>query len=108
MAEQGNQVEETTVRNDLGFYARMLPKKETPVEAFGGVLNGLGAGLGIMAIFFWPLLFGALALTFGGASLIAIGDRSTQSSFGKGFAIAVLGWLIGMTVAVVRKSALTP
>ena len=108
MAEQGNHVEETTVRNDLGFYARMLPKKETPVEAFGGVLNGLGAGLGIMAIFFWPLLFGALALTFGGASLIAIGDRSTQSSFGKGFAIAVLGWLIGMTVAVLRKSALTP
>ena len=108
MAEQGIQVKETAVRQDLGFYARMLPKKETPVEAFGGVLNGLGAGLGIVAIFFWPLLFGALALTFGGASLIATGDRATQSSFGKGFAVAVLGWLIGMTLAVLRKSALSP
>ena len=108
MAERGNDVEQATVGDAPGFYARMLPKKEPGVEAFGGVLNGLGSGFGVIAIVFWPLLFGALALILGGASLITAGDRSTQARFAKGFAVAVLGWLIGMTLAVLNHSALSP
>ena len=33
----------------LGFYERMLPQRERPLDALGGILNGLGAGFGILA-----------------------------------------------------------
>ena len=33
------------VPQQLGFYERMLPQRERPMDALGGILNGLGAGL---------------------------------------------------------------
>ncbi len=30
------------VPEQLGFYERMLPQRERPIEALGGILNGLG------------------------------------------------------------------
>ena len=32
------------VPEQLGFYERMLPQRERPLDALGGILNGLGAG----------------------------------------------------------------
>ena len=42
----------------LGFYERMLPQRERPLDALGGILNGLGAGFGILALIWWPLFLG--------------------------------------------------
>ena len=36
------------VPEQLGFYERMLPQRERPMDALGGILNGLGAGFGII------------------------------------------------------------
>ena len=46
------------VPEQLGFYERMLPQREQPLDALGGILNGLGAGFGILALIWWPLFLG--------------------------------------------------
>ena len=92
----------------LGFYERMLPQRETPLDALGGILNGLGAGFGILALIWWPLFFGICGITLAGLSLVFARERATQSRFAVGFAIAVLGWLFGMMIAVPGHQILTP
>ena len=96
------------VPEQLGFYARMLPKREQPVDALGGILNGLGAGLGILALIWWPLLLGTAGVGLAGLSLVFARERGIQSRFAWGFAIAGLGWLIGMMLAVQGHKPLSP
>ncbi len=96
------------VPEQLGFYERMLPQRERPLDALGGILNGLGAGLGIMALLWWPLLLGTAGVGLAGLSLVFARERGTQSRFAWGFAIAGLGWLIGMMLAVQGHKPLSP
>jgi putative exporter of polyketide antibiotics len=96
------------VPQQVGFYERMLPERERPIEALGGLLNGMGAGLGIMALIWWPLLLGATGIGFGIISLVFARDRDVQSRFAIGFTIAALGWLFGMMIAVSGHSPLSP
>jgi hypothetical protein len=96
------------VPEQLGFYERMLPERERPMDALGGILNGLGAGFGILALIWWPLFLGGDGIALAALSLVFARERSTQSRFAWGFAIAVLGWLIGMTLGVSGHKPLTP
>jgi hypothetical protein len=96
------------VPEQLGFYERMLPERERPLDALGGILNGVGAGCGILAVIWWPLLLGTLGVGLAGMSLVFARDRGTQSRFAWGFAIAGLGWLIGMMLAVQGHKPLSP
>jgi hypothetical protein len=92
----------------LGFYERMLPQRERPIDAFGGLLNGLGAGFGILALIWWPLFLGIFGIGLSGVSLVFARERGIQSRFAWGFAIAAIGWLIGMMLAVTGKKQLGP
>ena len=92
----------------LGFYERMLPQRERPLDALGGILNGLGAGFGILALIWWPLFLGGTGIGLAGLSLVFARERATQSRFAWGFAIAVLGWLIGMSLGVIGNQQLSP
>ncbi|HEY3612741.1 MAG TPA: hypothetical protein VGK92_03505 [Gaiellales bacterium] len=96
------------VPQKVGFYERMLPERERPIDAFGGLLNGLGAGCGILALIWWPLFLGASGIGLGAVSLVFARERGIQSRFAWGFAIAVLGWLIGMALAVSGHKSLSP
>ena len=58
------------VPEQLGFYERMLPERERPLDALGGILNGLGAGCGILALIWWPLLLGTMGVGLAGLSLV--------------------------------------
>jgi hypothetical protein len=96
------------VPEQVGFYERMLPRRERPLDAFGGILNGAGAGLGIFALVWWPLLLGTAGVGLAGLSLVFARERGTQSRFAWGFAIAGLGWLLGMMLAVHGHKPLSP
>ena len=96
------------VPEQVGFYERMLPKREKPVDALGGILNGLGAGFGILALIWWPLFLGATGIGLAAFSLVFARERGIQSRFAWGFAIAVLGWLIGMAIGVSGHASLSP
>ncbi len=92
----------------LGFYERMLPPRERPLDALGGILNGLGAGFGILALIWWPLFLGGTGIGLAGLSLVFARERATQSRFAWGFAIASVGWLVGMMLGVIGDQQLSP
>jgi hypothetical protein len=96
------------VPEQVGFYERMLPPRERPLDALGGIFNGLGAGFGILALIWWPLFLGAMGIGLAGLSLVFARERGIQSRFAWGFAIAGLGWLIGMMLAVSGHKPLSP
>ena len=91
-----------------GFYERMLPQRERPLDALGGLLNGLGAGFGILALIWWPLFLGGTGIGLAGLSLVFARERATQSRFAWGFAIAGIGWLVGMMLGVIGDQQLSP
>jgi hypothetical protein len=93
---------------DTGYYARMLPPRDRPVEALGGVLNGLGAALGVAALFILPAFLGTLGVLLAGTSLAMTRSRASTRRFGIGFAIAVAGWLLGLIWATWRSKQLWP
>jgi hypothetical protein len=92
----------------VGFYERMLPKRETPLDALGGILNGLGVGFGILALIWWPFFFGIFGIGLAGLSLVFAREHQTQTRFAWGFVIAGMGWLIGMMLAVSGHQQLSP
>jgi hypothetical protein len=96
------------VPQKVGFYERMLPERERPIEALGGLFNGIGAGFGILALIWWPLLLGATGIGLGAISLVFARERAVQSRFAWGFTIAVVGWLIGMMIGVNGHQPLSP
>jgi hypothetical protein len=96
------------VPEQLGFYERMLPQRERPLDALGGILNGLGAGCGILALIWWPLFLGTSGIGLAGLSLVFARERGIQSRFAWGFVIATLGWLIGMMLGVYGHKPLSP
>jgi hypothetical protein len=96
------------VPQQLGFYERMLPQRERPLDAFGGLLNGIGVGAGILALYWWPLFLGATGIGLAGLSLVFARERGVQSRFAIGFVIAVLGWMFGMMLGVRAHAPLSP
>ena len=56
----------------------------------------------------WPLLLGTMGVGLAGMSLVFARERGIQSRFAWGFAIAGLGWLIGMMLAVQGHRPLSP
>jgi hypothetical protein len=89
-----------------GFYTRMLPPKERPIEALGGVLNGLGVAGGVLALFLWPVLLGTAGVVLAGISLPMARTPETARRFAIGFAIAAAGWTLGLILAIVREKSL--
>jgi len=99
----------TDVREtETDYYARMLPEREPPVEALGGVFAGLAVAFGITALFIWPVLFGTAGVAFGGAGLAMSRSSGAGQRFGFCFAIASVCWLLGLILATVRQSAMWP
>ena len=99
----------TDVRDtETDYYARLLPEREPPVEALGGVFAGIGAAAGLAALVIWPVLFGTAGVALGGAGLAMARSRGAAQRFGYCFAIASVCWLLGLILATVRRSAMWP
>ncbi len=76
----------------------------TSGELWAGMLAGLGAVLGFAAIFYKPLLLGALAVLF--TVLGSLGDGGAARVARAGFIMTLIGVTIGMLMAIfVTKSA---
>jgi hypothetical protein len=92
----------------VGFYERMLPQRERPLDALAGILNGIGVGCALVALIWWPLLLGASGVALTGLSLVFARERGIQSRFTWGFVIAVLCWMFGMMLGVYSHKPLSP
>jgi hypothetical protein len=98
----------TDVTPESDYYARMLPPRERPVEALGGMLNAVGVALAIGCLFIWPIFLGVPAMLFSGMSLAMSRSRATAQRFAYGFTITVVLWVIGLMMSVYWTSALWP
>jgi hypothetical protein len=94
--------------DEIQYYTRMLPAKESGADALGSVLNGMGVALGIGTLFVWPIFLGVPGLLLAGMSLPMARSPTMAHRFGVGFAITTVLWMIGLTLAVWYKSALWP
>jgi hypothetical protein len=99
----------TDVRDmETDYYSRMLPEREPPVEALGGIFAGVAVAFAVAGLVIWPVLFGTAGVAFGGAGLAMARSRGAAQRFGFCFAIASVCWLLGLILATVRKSAMWP
>ncbi|MCW2928514.1 MAG: hypothetical protein JWM86_2482 [Thermoleophilia bacterium] len=82
-----------------------VDRDPTDGELWAGMLAGFGAVLGFGAIFYKPLLLGALAVVF--TILGSLGDGAASRIARWGFVIILVGVTLGMLVSIfVTRKAL--
>ena len=62
-----------------GFYGRMLPERDEPIEALGALLNSTGAVMALVGIVWWPVMFGSIGLILTGSSLLMARSRRAST-----------------------------
>ena len=82
----------------MDYVDRMLEPRDTGLESAAALLSGLACGLGVLALWFAPMVVGFFGIGFAIIGLAISGDRNR---FGKiALIIAVVGWLVGSIIAV--------
>ncbi len=83
----------------LDYAERRLEDRDSGTQTAASLLSALACGLGVLAIWFAPMVIGFFAIGFSILGLVMAGDRDR---FGKiGMIVAVSGWLIGAILAVI-------
>jgi cytochrome c oxidase assembly factor CtaG len=82
----------------LDYVERKLEPRDSGLDSAAALLNGLACGLGVVALWFAPMVIGFFAIGFAIIGLAISGDRNR---FGKiALIIATVGWLVGSMIAV--------
>ncbi len=90
--------EATPPMTQLDYAELTLEERDSGTETAASLLSGLACGLGVLSLWFAPMILGFVAIGFGLLGLSMAGDRDR---FGKiGLILAVGGWLIGSTICV--------
>jgi hypothetical protein len=82
-----------------------LPDRQTPGEAVGGLLAAAAVFLGFMAMAYRPARLAPLAAVLVLVAT-AMSGRRHERLVVAGVAVVGLGWLVGMTVAVITNNPL--
>jgi hypothetical protein len=75
-----------------------VDREPTAGELWAGLLAGLGVVLAVGAIFYKPILFGALAVFF--TTLGSLGDGQAAKVARWGFVLSLVGTFIGMVMVI--------
>ncbi len=87
----------------LDYAHERLEERDTGVASAAALLSGLGAGLGVLSIYFAPMILGFVAI---GAAIIGLSIAGDRDRFAKtALLIAVVGWLLGSIIAVFTGSS---
>jgi hypothetical protein len=82
----------------LDYAEKVLEDRDTGTQSAAALLSGLGAGLGVLSLWFAPMVLGFIAIGCAILGLALMGDRDR---FGRiAMTIAVTGWLVGSIIAV--------
>ncbi len=82
----------------LDYVDRMLEQRETGLDSAAALLSGLACGLGVVALWFAPMVIGFFAIGFAIIGLAISGDRNRIGKIA--LVIAAVGWLLGSMIAV--------
>ena len=87
----------------LDYAQDRLEERDSGVASAAALLSGLGAGLGVLSIYFAPMILGFVAM---GAAIIGLSIAGDRDRFAKiALIIAAVGWLAGSIIAVFTGSS---
>ena len=82
----------------LDYAELKLEDRDTGTQSASALLSGLACGLGVLSLWFAPMILGFIAI---GCAILGLSMAGTRDRIGKiGLVMAVLGWLIGSIIAV--------
>ncbi|MGI9186181.1 MAG: hypothetical protein ACR2J9_01445 [Gaiellales bacterium] len=82
----------------LDYAERKLEDRDTGTQSASALLSGLACGLGVLSLWFAPMIIGFVAI---GCAILGLSMAGTRDRIGKiGLIIAVLGWLIGSILGI--------
>jgi len=82
----------------MDYVDRMLEPRDSGLQSASALLSGLACGLGVLAVWFAPMVLGFIGIGF---AIIGLAISGNQNRFGKiALIIAVVGWLLGSIIAV--------
>jgi hypothetical protein len=87
----------------LDYAQDRLEERDTGVASVAALLSGLGAGLGVLSVYFAPMILGFVAIGAAILGLAMVGDRDRFAKIA--LMIAVIGWLVGSIIAVFTGSS---
>lgn len=82
----------------LDYAERKLEDRDTGTQSASALLSGLACGLGVLSLWFAPMVLGFIGIGCGILGLALSGNRDRIGKIG--LTIAVLGWLIGSTLGI--------
>ncbi len=87
----------------LDYVDLMLEERESGTASASALLSGLACGLGILALWFAPMIVGfiAIGLAVVGLSIAGNHDRFARTAL----TIAVVGWLLGSVIAILTGNS---
>ncbi|MGI9117456.1 MAG: hypothetical protein ACR2JV_07455 [Gaiellales bacterium] len=93
--------ENDTVANpmtQLDYAERTLEDRDTGTASASALLSGLACGLGVLSLWFAPMIIGFVAIA---CAILGLSLAGTRDRIGKiGLIIAVMGWLIGSIIGI--------
>lgn len=82
----------------LDYAERKLEDRDTGTQSASALLSGLACGLGVLSLWFAPMILGFIGI---GCAILGLSMAGTRDRIGKiGLIIAVLGWLIGSIIGI--------
>ncbi|MGA0123060.1 MAG: hypothetical protein ACO3KD_08690 [Gaiellales bacterium] len=82
----------------LDYAQDRLEERDSGVASVSALLSGLGAGLGVLAIYFAPMILGFVAI---GAAILGLSIAGDRDRFAKiALIVAAVGWLLGSVISV--------
>ena len=96
MSADNNTVDNPMTQVD--YAERVLEDRDTGTQSASALLSGLACGLGVVSLWFAPMIIGFVAI---GCAILGLSIAGTRDRIGKiGLIMAVVGWLIGSTLAI--------
>lgn len=83
----------------LDYAERRLEERDSGTQTAASLLSALASGLGVLSIWFAPMVIGFFAIGFAILGLAISGERDRIGKIG--LILAVGGWLIGSILAVI-------
>ncbi len=97
----GEPVDETMTQ--LDYVDRVLEPRDTGTQTVSALLAGLACGLGVLAVWFAPMITGFFAIGFAIIALVLAGESTRTAKIA--LIVATFGWLIGSILAIVTGNS---
>lgn len=102
MSAQNDQIANPLTQ--VEYAERRLEDRDSGTASVSALLAGLACGMGVLSLWFAPMVLGFMGIGCGIFALILAGDRDRPARIG--LTIATLGWLIGSIIGVAVNHSL--